>query len=61
MNVTDLADHVADLKRNGRVLPRIPKAARIAVADALARRITAVTSDSTPEAWRDLSFAYAVL
>ena len=59
---SDLADYVADLKRGGRVLPRIPKSARIAVADSLAQRITAVVSDGTPEAWKGLlNFAYAVL
>ena len=59
---SDLADYVPDLKRGGRVLPRIPKSARIAVADSLAQRITAVLSDGTPEAWKVLlNFAYAVL
>ena len=57
-----VADYVADLKRNNRVLPRIPKASRIAVAGALAQRITAAVVDQTPDAWRAfLSFAYAVL
>ena len=60
--VTDLADYVANLKRGGRVLPRIPKSARIAVADALAQRIMTAVSDGTPEAWKTLlCFAYAVL
>ena len=44
------------------MLPRIPKSARIAVADALAQRITSAVSDGTPEAWKALlCFAYAVL
>ena len=61
-NETDLADYVANLKRNGRVLPRIPQSARIAVAAALAQRVAAVVSDGTPEAWKALlCFAYAVL
>ena len=61
-NETDLADDVANIKRNGRVLPRIPKSARIAVAGALAQRVAAVVSDGTPEAWKALlCFAYAVL
>ena len=44
------------------MLPRIPKSARIAVADALAQRITAAVSNGTPEAWSALlCLAYTVL
>ena len=57
-----MADYAAELKTGGRAFPRIPKSARIAVAGSLAKRIKAVVSDGTPEAWRGLfAFAYAVL
>lgn len=57
-----LADYIAGLRRNGRLLPRIPKAARIAVAGALAQRITAAVSEGTQAAWKYfLGFAYATL
>ena len=61
-DTSDLADYAADLRQDGRVLPRIPKAARIAVAGALAQHVTAVVSDGTPQAWKSLlGFAYTVL
>ena len=50
------------MKRSGRVLPLIPKGARILVADELARLINAAVSVGTEEAWRKLMrFAYSVL
>lgn len=56
------ADFIAHLKNSVRVLPRIPKSARIPVAGALADTISDAISKGTDESWRALfSFAYRVL
>ena len=58
----DLSQHIAQLKRTRRLIPRVPKGARIAVADGLARQITRVITDGTKDAWRSFcEFGYAVL
>ena len=58
----DVADEIASLKHTSRVLPHIPKGARIAVADQLATAITEAVTDKTEVAWRGLMrFAYGAL
>ena len=59
---TDIATEIANLKQVSRVLPLIPKGARIAVADELAHRINDAVDLGTKEAWRKLlCFAYSAL
>ena len=58
----DIATEISILKRSGRVLPHIPRGARIAVADQLARLINGAVSEGTEETWRKLMrFAYSAL
>ena len=58
----DIPAALAKLRSSVTVYRRIPKPARVAVADGLARRINeAVVSDSNVNWWRLLSFAYTVL
>ena len=58
----DLSLELAQLKSRIKLLKRIPKSARIAVAEALCPRIEAVLSEASPESWwRFLSFSYSAL
>ena len=59
---SDIATEIASLKQRCRLLPLIPKGARIAVADALARCINDVVTQGTDTAWRKLMrFGYVTL
>ena len=54
IETTEISENLAQLKRNRRVIPRIPKGARIQAAEALATLINTALDDKSVSTWSQL-------